>query len=184
MNQKGKYGWIVGAFFAWFIWGIVFFVVNHLLFPLDFIDDVLYGVMISFGFIVGVVWEIKRPSKTNRDNLVRTLVLIVVILALSFFFTGYLHDEIYEMTNPHFKIADISYTYEYGMGYSYHAKIWNDGKEGTEYIYCYVTKSDLTTVSKNQQVYLHRNEEVVIHMFFAEDEVGEVWKEYWFHIGS
>jgi len=181
MNRKPTPANIVGFLTAGLISTVVAAVTvfaMNLIFGMDFLDYVLFLVAFLFWIAIVMIWELKQPRGIWGNKYVKFMVPLILFFLLNGFFIGYAHDRLYGLNNPLFHIADISYTHEYGVGYSFHAKIWNEGKEGTEYVYCFVTKGDLTIVSKYQQVYLNRNEEAVIHFYFSEYEVGNDWKEY------
>jgi hypothetical protein len=69
---------------------------------------------------------------------------------------------------PQFRMADVNGTWEAEPeNFVVYARVWNEGADGNEVVYCKVTKDDLTTISKSQQVYLHHNEETVAHFYFS-----------------
>jgi hypothetical protein len=109
---------------------------------------------------------------------------MVVFASVGGVFGWFIYPQFYEQFNPHFKIMDINYTSQYPTGYTYYARIRNEGIDGSKVVTCIVTKADLNTVSKSQTLYLRHNEEKPISFYFSATQVGTEWEEYTIQIGS
>jgi hypothetical protein len=170
-----------GAIAGFSIWFVVFSVLDWCLHK----DSAsMFSTMVSLIVALVVVLALGNKYPSLRTGAKGYALGMVVFLLAGFAVPFLVYPQFYGQFNPHFKIVDINYTSQYPTGYTYYARIRNDGIDGSRVVSCTVTRADLTTTSKSQTLYLLHGEEKSISFYFSATQVGTEWKEYAIHIES
>ena len=182
MNQNNTHGLVIWAVFWFFLWSIIGFVILLPQIPMNLTVIIIFWVSGILGLVVILALQNKYPSL--RSGAKSFVLPIVVFTLLDGVMYGFVVPQLYNLSNPHFQIVEINYEPSGVTGYTFYAKIRNDGINGSETVTCIVTRANLNTVSKSQTVYLSHNEEKIISFNFTVWEVGIVWDKFTVQTGS
>jgi len=184
-NIPSWFDWAKGAVFGCSIWIVLISVLDW--FSNKDLTSV-FTTIVSLIVALAVVLALGNKFPSFRKGAKGYAAGMVIFLLAGFLVPFVVYPRLYGQFNPHFKIEDINYdtnyTSYYPTGFTYYARIRNDGIDGSRVVICTVTKTDLTTTSKSQTLYLRHGEVKSISFYFPATQVGTEWKEYTISIGA
>ncbi len=90
-------------------------------------------------------------------------------------------------TNPVFRLIDhnwdVDFDYDENLNPVYtvtiFVKVRNDGIDGSQTIWCQITREDLSTIKKSRSLFLRSSQDMTINFVFSHSELkGAIPKEY------